>query len=97
MSVAFEALMEPVAQRLIGEPNNRLSKPPKDLRFGTHGSMSINLETGQFFDHEAKVGGGVIELVQHKLRCSRSAAVNWLRSEGYLSQQHTFFEFRTPG
>ena len=89
MSVDFGTLMEPVARRLLGEPNDRLSKPPKEWRFGTHGSTSINLETGQFFDHEAKVGGGVIELVQHKLRCSRSAAVDWLRSERHLPQQHT--------
>ena len=65
MSAGFEALMEPVARRLLGKPNSRLSKPPKELRFGNHGSMAINLESGIFFDHEAKVGGGVIDLIVH--------------------------------
>ena len=62
----FETIIEPVAVRLLGEVNHRLSKPPKVLRFGTHGSMSIDTESGLFFDHEAKVGGGVIKLVIHK-------------------------------
>ena len=87
MSIAFEALMEPVARRLLGEPNNRLSKPPKDWRFGSHGSMSINAETGQFYDHEAKAGGGVIDLIMHELNCDHPEAVAWLRSEGFLNGQ----------
>ena len=87
MSAGFEALMEPVARRLLGEPNNRLSKAPKDLRFGTHGSMSINVETGQFYDHEAKVGGGVIDLIMHTLNCNHPEAVSWLRSQGFLDGQ----------
>jgi hypothetical protein len=41
-AIAFDALMEPVAARLLGEPNHRLSKPPKNVRYGTHGSLSIN-------------------------------------------------------
>ena len=84
---AFETLMEPVARRLLGEPNAHLSRPPKDLRFGTHGSMSIDCEAGQFFDHEAKVGGGVLDLVSHKLGCDRGGASTWLRREGLLPEQ----------
>ena len=34
--IDFAALMEPVALRLLGEPNPRLSKPPRELRFGNH-------------------------------------------------------------
>ena len=85
--IAFETLMEPVARRLLGEPNAHLSKPPKDLRFGTHGSMSIDCQAGQFFDHEAKVGGGVLDLVSHKLGCDRAVASTWLRREGLLPEQ----------
>jgi hypothetical protein len=89
MNIDFGTLMEPVARRLLGEPNSRLSKPPKELRFGNHGSMSINLETGQFFDHEAKLGGGVVALVQHKLQCGHDEAVDWIRAEGYLPKEQT--------
>jgi Protein of unknown function (DUF3987) len=80
----FEAIIEAVAIRLLGEPNHRMSKPPKTLRFGTHGSMSIDTESGLFFDHEAKVGGGVIKLVIHKQGGNHDTAVDWLRREGFL-------------
>ena len=46
--INFPALMEPVARLLLGEPNARLSKPPRDVRFGTHGSMSVDCEAGLF-------------------------------------------------
>ncbi len=77
--------MEPVAARLLGEPNSRLSKPPKDIRYGAHGSMKIDTVAGQFYDHEAGVGGGVLVLIKHKLGCDHAGAVSWLRREGLLS------------
>lgn len=82
--VSFETLMEPVATRLFGQPNQRLSKPPKEVRFGAHGSVSVDYQTGKFYDFEAKHGGGVVDLVQHKLGCDHTGAVSWLRREGLL-------------
>ena len=62
--IDFNSLMEPVATRLLGEPNQRLSKPlTKDIRYGTRGSLSIDLGNGRFFDRETNSGGGVIDLV----------------------------------
>jgi hypothetical protein len=82
--IDFASLMEPVARRLLGEPNHRLSKPPKDVRFGNHGSMSVDIEAGCFYDHEAEVGGGVVDLVRHKRQCDHPSAITWLRREGYF-------------
>jgi hypothetical protein len=82
--IPFESLMEPVSARLLGEPNTRLSKPPRDVRYGSHGSLSIDLETGKFYDHENKLGGGVLALIQHKLGCDHGGAVAWLRGQGLL-------------
>ena len=82
--IDFAALMEPVALALLGEPNARLSKPPKDIRFGTHGSMSVDYEAGRFFDHENNIGGGVIDLIKHKNGCDHSGAVSYLRANGFL-------------
>jgi hypothetical protein len=92
-AINFAELMAPVAQRLLGEPNPRLSKPPKDLRYGTHGSLSINLETGTFFDHEANIGGGVVEFVGHKLSCDRGGSLAWMRREGLLPDRPTRSQF----
>ena len=86
-AIDFNSLMEPVAARLAGEPNKRLSKPPRDVRFGTHGSLSIDYEAGQFYDHEANVGGGVCDLVKHKIGCDHAGAIAWLRQQGILPSE----------
>ena len=51
-SINLADLMEPVARELLGEPNQRLSSK-RELRFGTHGSMSVDLEKGVWQDHGA--------------------------------------------
>jgi len=60
--INFAALMKPVADILLGKPNKRLSNPPTNVRFGTQGSMAVNLEDGTFYDHEAEIGGGTLDL-----------------------------------
>ena len=52
------AFMEPVARELLGEPNRALSGP-KEWRYGSRGSLSIDLEKGVWHDHERGEGGGV--------------------------------------
>ena len=55
-----------IARRLLGEPNRALSTSSQ-LRYGTHGSLAIEIageKRGEWYDHENKVGGGVIDLVR---------------------------------
>ena len=85
--VHFAELIEPVARRLLGEPNARFSNA-REFRFGTHGSMSIDLKKRTWFDHENSIGGGVIALIHHKLGKSTDASA-WLREEGFLSPKKT--------
>jgi hypothetical protein len=82
--IDFAALMEPLAAILLGPPNPRLSKPPNDVRYGTHGSMSVNITTGEFFDHERNIGGGVLALIRHVKGLDHSEAIGWLRGQGVL-------------
>lgn len=70
--------IEPVARKLLGEPNKRLSRP-HDLRFGNHGSVSVATESGTWFDHEENIGGGVIDLIRRKTGLSNGAAIDWMR------------------
>ena len=84
----FAALAEPVARALLGEPNTRLSKP-HELRYGTHGSLSVNLKDGTFFDHEAVIGGGVLDLIEHRTGCNRTDAVLWLKERGLIDPPRT--------
>ncbi len=82
--IDFVALMPLVAQRLLGEPNVRFSKLG-DLRFRDRGSISIKTKDGTFYDHEAKIGGGLLDFIVHYGGCSTHAeAVDWLRREGLL-------------
>ena len=82
--INFAALIKPVADILLGEPNKRLSNPPTNVRFGTHGSMAINFEDGTFYDHEAKIGGGTLDLIGVKTGKDRREAVTWLRDQGLI-------------
>jgi hypothetical protein len=75
--------MGQTARVLLGEPNAHLSKAT-ELRFGTHGSMSLDLEKGTFYDHENMVGGGVLDLVTREIGGSHVDAVEWLKQQGIL-------------
>jgi predicted P-loop ATPase len=72
--------METVARRLLGEPNKHLSTKD-ELRFGTHGSLSVDLEKGTFYDHEAGEGGGVLDLIAREKGGRNGEALDWLRDE----------------
>jgi putative DNA primase/helicase len=78
----FAAAMPRVAETLLGERNTALSNG-KEWRFGTHGSLTVDLEAGTFYDFERGAGGGVLDLVcrEKKLR-TYSEAVRWLKDQG---------------
>ena len=73
-SADWPALLELATRELLGEPNRHLSRA-NELRYGTHGSLSVNLEAGVWFGHE---GGGVLDLVMRERRCDKREALRWL-------------------
>ena len=75
--------MPTVAEALLGEPTSRTRT---ELRYGRKGSLSVRLDTGQWFDHEAGEGGGVLALVERE-RGSRPAALAWLEAEGFIGRR----------
>ena len=80
--IDFNALMEPVALRLLGEPGQRHRH---EWRYGNHGSLAIDIKKGTWFDHEANCGGGVFDLIR---RQGHDQPAAWLRSEGLLGSPH---------
>jgi hypothetical protein len=82
----FAALIGPVARKLWGPENKALSNC-KELRWGTRGSKSVNLEKGMWFDHEANEGGGTIDLIRREKRFMENKdAIDWLISEGLIAK-----------
>jgi len=57
------AYIEQVARHYWGEPNPRLSKGT-ELRWGNHGSKSIDVRKGVWTDFETGESGGVVALVK---------------------------------
>jgi hypothetical protein len=74
--IDFAAVMEPVAQRLLGEPNWRKGHK---LYYGTRGSLVIDLKKGCFYDHENKIGGGTLDLIDRETGRKGADAMQWLR------------------
>ena len=74
-----------VAERLLGEPNQRLSTR-REARWGRKGSRVLNLESGLWKDFESGEGGGVIDLVSAELNLDKSAAAAWLADNGFIEK-----------
>ncbi|MEM6355212.1 MAG: AAA family ATPase [Pseudomonadota bacterium] len=72
----------PVAEALLGEPNRSLSNG-KELRYGAHGSLSVNLAENIWYSHEDAEGGGVLDLVARETGGDKAAAADWLREHGF--------------
>lgn len=61
-SVDWQRIAPDVAKQLLGEPSSTSSK---EFRWGTHGSLTLNLESATWYSFEHDVGGGIIDLIKH--------------------------------
>lgn len=77
---AWVSIIEPVARELLGEPNRKFSSAT-ELRFGTRGSLSVDLEKGTWYDFETETGGGVVDLIEREVKTEPG---EWLRARGYV-------------
>jgi hypothetical protein len=73
--------MGPVARELLGEPNKALSSA-HELRWGSHGSFSVDLRKGTWFDHETQQGGGVFDLLRSRGIADKHDAFVWMEDRG---------------
>ena len=79
----YSELIGPVVKILRGEPNRAISSA-RELRYGTRGSLSVDLEKGTWFDHELNEGGGCIDLILQEVPEAREngGVAHWLREQG---------------
>src|SRR5215831_9818538 len=83
MADEIAELIEPLARAFYGEPNRRLSKED-ELRFGTNGSLSIDIKNGTWFDFESNEGGGVLDLVKRAKGFQETKeCLTWMEAQGY--------------
>lgn len=81
--INFGPMMEPVAKILLGDPNPEFTKPGVELKWGKHGSMSVDLKKGTWFSHEDEEGGGVLALLARDMGYSTPEALDWLKEKGF--------------
>src|SRR6056300_1380825 len=59
------------------------SKSKYELRFGKRGSLSVNLKSDVWFDHEHMTGGGILDLVVREGKATnKAAAAKFLQDNG---------------
>lgn len=78
----YSELIEPVARLLLGDPNRALSSKA-ELRYGSRGSLAINLTKGVWHDHETDQSGGLLDLVVRETGCPMRDAPAWLKDHGF--------------
>ena len=81
VAAALNARIADLARDLCGDPNRDLSSP-QQLRFGTHGSVAVEIagdNAGRWFDHAQRLGGDGLELVKHRQGLANGAALGWAR------------------
>ena len=80
----FSPFVEAAARQFCGVVNEDLSSKI-NLRFGTHGSLSVEIggsKRGVWFNQETGEHGGVLDLLRAYGRLEKPAALEWLRSQG---------------
>ena len=73
----YASIMPNVAKEFWGTPNKKLSTE-QELRWGEHGSRSVNVAKGTFYDHESGEGGGVLDLLRRE-----GHGPDWLIDHGF--------------
>jgi len=63
MAMNFAAYSKPIFLHYKGKPDYQSER---EWRWGTHGSFSADLAKGTWYDHENKVGGGIIDFVREQ-------------------------------
>jgi putative DNA primase/helicase len=79
----FARIMPDVARHFWGEPTHHHSTPTK-LRWGTNGARCVDVGKGTWFDHEAKEGGGVVDLLKREGVADWG---QWLHENGFAEHR----------
>jgi hypothetical protein len=80
----FRDCLAAVATHFLGKPNRQLSRG-SELRWGTHGSMVVDVKKGVWHDKERDEGGGTLDFVMRETGLTtRAEAARWLEDHGFI-------------
>ncbi|MBR0647417.1 hypothetical protein, partial [Plastoroseomonas hellenica] len=80
INAALAPWIADIARDLVGAAPSGRSR--QSLRFRSRGSLSVAIagpERGQWYDHEAGIGGDPLGLIAHLRRCTMRDALDWAR------------------
>jgi hypothetical protein len=85
--------IEAVADALFGKPTSRKGK---ELRYGSRGSLKVNIDTGFWDDFEAGAGGTTLQLIEREKGLKGKDAIEWLRGIGIVVEDRRPQSSSTP-
>ena len=77
---------ELVFDEFIG-PRNKALSTSSEWRWGTNGSIKVNLSEGTWFDHEDQTGGGVLDLLKAFKGFDKPEALDWLADKDLIKRR----------
>jgi hypothetical protein len=92
MAIDFADLMLPVAERLLGPPDDNSKRDVK--RWHTKGSLAVDVKKGVWYDHENKEGGGCLDFIRREINGEDPIA--WLRKEHFIKDTEIVETFDYP-
>jgi len=85
-NVPIEPVARAVLEEFMGAPNKALSSRT-ELRWGSHGSVSVDLTKNVWSDHEEQTGGGVLDLLKAFKGYEKPEALQWLQEQGLIEKR----------
>lgn len=74
----LSAHYEAIALKELGPPQ---SKRGNEWRYGSHGSLAVDVRKGIWFDHEANQGGGIIGLITRQRGATMASVADILEAD----------------
>src|SRR5262245_34070876 len=93
MAIDFADLMLPVAEHILGPPNKSLSNN-EEKRWGTKGSLAVNVKKGVWTDFENNVSGGCLDFIKRHINGGDPIA--WLRENHFIQDTEIVAAFDSP-
>ena len=84
--VSNPGLIRDTAEKIFGDVNSKLSKHHQ-LRFGNKGSVSVNLQSGQWYDFSTGEGGNLYKFCKNEVTFEKKTNTDPIKANGQSTIQ----------